>query len=275
METKKTFNGNLVKTPPEKPQMFINTNIVYIVILMAKERVLEIVETKNISLKGFTFIEGFPDLGLAGTIGTKYLVDKLKFEQFGYIDSKLFLPMLRIQNGSPLHPVRLYVNKKSRVAAVIAEQMINNTLAAEMAQTLVAWVKKKGVSRVISTSGVRIPEGKSLYAFASNEKSKKVLKENKIELIENGITSGVTALLMLGLKDNNIEAFCLLGNAKNNADYNAAAEVVKAICKLTKMSIDVGPLLEDAKKMEKVLTEHLKTLEEAQETKQDNAPMYT
>ncbi len=242
-----------------------------------KERgkLVEIVETKNISLKGYTFIEGFPDLGLAGTIGTKYLVDKLKFEQFGYIDSRIFLPMLRIQNGVPLHPVRLYINKKNKVAAVVAEQMINNLLASEMATTLVEWVKKKGIKRVISTSGVRIPEGKSIYAFASNERSKKVIKENKVELIDNGITSGVTALLMLGLKDNNVEAFCLLGNAKNNADYNAAAEVVKAICKLTGMSIDVKPLLEDAKKMEQVLTEHLKTIEESQETKADSTPMYT
>lgn len=240
-----------------------------------KEKLVEIVETKNVSLKGYTFIEGFPDLGLAGTIGTKYLVDKLKFEQFGYIDSRVFLPMLRIQNSVPLHPVRIYVNKKNKVAAVVAEQMINNLLAAEMATALVAWIKKKGITRVISTSGVRIPEGKSIYAFASNEKSKKVIKDNKIELIENGITSGVTALLMLGLKDNNIEAFCLLGNAKNNADYNAAAEVVKAICKLTGMNIDVKPLLEDAKKMEQVLTEHLKTLEQSQETKTDNTPMYT
>ncbi|VVB74811.1 PAC2 family protein [uncultured archaeon] len=240
-----------------------------------KEKLVEIVETKNVSLKGYTFIEGFPDLGLAGTIGTKYLVDKLKFEQFGYADSRLFLPMLRIQGGLPLHPVRLYVNKKSKVAAVVAEQMINNLLAAEMAQTLVAWVKKKGITRVISTSGVRIPDGKSVYAFASNEKSKKIIKENKIELIENGITSGVTALLMLGLRDNNIEAFCLLGNAKNSADYNAAAEVVKAICGLTGMRIDIKPLLEDAKKMQQVLTEHLKTLEQSQETKPDSTPMYT
>jgi hypothetical protein len=38
----------------------------------------------------------------------------------------------------------------------------------------------------------------------------KIIKEHKIEMIDNGVTSGVTALLMLALKDNNIEAFCLL-----------------------------------------------------------------
>jgi uncharacterized protein len=246
--------------------------------MLPKDKSISIVEVKNSSLKGFTFIEGFPDLGLAGTIGARYLVDKLKFEQIGFIQSPSFLPMIRIQNGVPMHPVRIYVNKKNKLVIVLAEQIINNDLAGTVAEAIVEWVKKKGISRVISTSGVRIPNGASIYAFASNEKSKKIIKENKIEIIENGVTSGVTALLMLGLKDNNIEAFCLLGNAKNSADYNAAAEVVKAICKLTKISIDVKPLLNEAKVIEEAIVKHLKTIQETKDstdTKPDSTPMYT
>jgi uncharacterized protein len=240
-----------------------------------KEKAIQIIETKNVPLKGFTFIEGFPDLGLAGTIGARYLVEKLKFEQLGYIDSKTFVPMIRIQNGLPIHPVRIYFNKKSKVVIALAEQIIDNPLAAPMAEELVAWIKKKGITRVISTSGVRIPDGKQIYAFASNEESKKIIKANNIEMIENGITSGITALLMLYLKDNNIEAFCLLGNAKNSADYNAAAEVVKAICVLIGIEINVKPLLEDAKKLEQAIVKHLKTIEETKELKPESTPMYT
>jgi uncharacterized protein len=240
-----------------------------------KEKIIQIIETKNVPLKGFTFIEGFPDLGLAGTIGARYLVEKLRFDQIAYIDSKAFVPMIRIQNGLPIHPVRIYLNKKDKVVIALAEQIIDNSLAAPMAEELVAWIKKKGITRVVSTSGVRIPEGRAIYAFASNEASKKIIKANNIEMIENGITSGITALLMLCLKDNNIEAFCLLGNAKNSADYNAAAEVVKAICVLTGMKIDVKPLLEDAKKLEEAIVKHLKTVEETKELKPDSTPMYT
>jgi len=240
-----------------------------------KEKLVRIVETKNVPMKGYTFIEGFPDLGLAGTIGARYLVEKLKFEEVGYIDSKAFMPMIRIQNGLPLHPVRIYVNKKSKVVIALAEQIIDNSLAAPLAQELVVWIKKKGINRVISTSGVRIPEGVSIYAFASNEKSKKIIKENKIQMIENGVTSGVTALLMLYLKDNDIESFCLLGNAKNSADYNAAAEVVKAICVITKMSIDIKPLLNEAKVLEAALMSHIKTVEDSKDAKPESTPMYT
>ena len=238
-------------------------------------KLVRIIETKSISLKGFTLIEGFPDLGLAGSIGARYLVDKLKFEQIGYIDSKTFLPMIRISDGVPMHPARIYASNKNKVAVVIAEQIMNNLIAPELTEELVSWIKKKGISRVISTSGVRIPDGKPVYAFASNEKSKKAIRKNNIELISNGVTSGVTALLMLALKDNDIEAFCILGNAKNNADYNAAAEVVKTICGLTNIVIDVKPLLAEAKELEASLASHLKTIEDTKETKPDSTPMYT
>ena len=80
------------------------------------EKLVRIVETKNIPMKGFTLIEGFPDLGLAGTIGTRYLVEKLKFEQVGFIDSKAFLPMIRIQEGLPMHPARIYRRPTGRQA---------------------------------------------------------------------------------------------------------------------------------------------------------------
>jgi len=241
----------------------------------AREKLIKIVETKSVALKGFTFIEGFPDLGLAGTIGARYLVEKLKFDQLGYIESNAFMPMIRIQNGTPVHPVRLYVNKKSKVVIALSEQIIDNNIAYVMTEELLAWIKKKGIARVISTSGVRIPDGKAVYAFASNEAAKKIIKENKIEMIENGVTSGVTALLMLALKDNNIPAFCLMGNAKNSADYNAAAEVVKAICNLTGMALDVKPLLNEAKVLESAIVSHLKSIEETRENKPESTPMYT
>ncbi len=241
-----------------------------------KEKIISIIETKTISLKEFTFIEGFPDLGLAGTIGAKYLIDKLKFEEIGHIDSKLFLPMIRIQEGIPIHPVRLYASKKNKVVIVIAEQLIDNALSAEMAEELVSWINKKGITKVISTSGARIPDGKMVYAFASNENSKKLINKHKIEMIQTGLTSGVTALLMLYLKDSNMDAICLLGNAKNNADYLAAAEVVKVICALTGMKVDIAPLLQEAKVLEKALMENIKTIEENKggNQKNESTPMY-
>lgn len=239
---------------------------------------IDFVETKKINLKGFTLIEGFPDLGLAGTIGTRYLIEKLKFEQIGFIDSKLFSPIIRIQNGIPMHPVRIYASKKHKTIIVIAEQIISNEISPIVAKALVNWIKKKGIKKVIATSGIRIAQGEPVYVFASNENSKKIIKKHKLKLIDNGISSGVTALLMLYLKDNDIEAFCLMGNAKNNADYQAAAEIVKAFCSLIKVKIDVTPLLMEAKKLENAILKHIKETENKKdipEIQKIETPMYT
>lgn len=244
-----------------------------------KKKIIEFVETKNTTLKGFTLIEGFPDLGLAGTIGARYFVEKLKFEEIGYIDSRFILPITRISNGVPVHPMRIYADKKTKLVVIISEQIIDNKSGYFMAKELTDWIVKKGIKKVITTSGVKMPQGKNVYAFASDEKAKKVIKENKIELINDGVTSGVTALLMLYLKDNGVESICILGNARNNADYDSAIEVVKIISNITKVKIDIQPLVEQAKKMEEMLSSQLKELDEKQgkETKIDSVstPMYT
>lgn len=247
---------------------------------MVEKKYFEFVEKKKINLKGFTLIEGFPDIGLAGTIGARYISEKLDFEQIGHIDSILFSPIIRINDGLPMHPVRLYASKKHKVIIALAEQIIPNNIAGIMAKELVDWIKKKNIKQVIATSGIKSPTGKSVYAFASNEKSKKIIKKNNIELIENGITSGVTAMMMLYLKDNNIISFCLIGNARNNADYYAASEIVKAFCKLINAKIDVKPLLKEAKNLEDAITDHLKTLETQKKMGEESeiikgTPMYT
>ena len=118
---------------------------------------IQFIETKNISLKGYTLIEGFPDLGLAGTIGARYLIEKLKCEQIGYVESPLFLPVIRIHDGVPMHPVRIYASKKNKLLIVLAEQIIDNRMAHVVATGLVNWIKKKGITRVISTSGIKLP----------------------------------------------------------------------------------------------------------------------
>ncbi|MDD3083427.1 MAG: PAC2 family protein [Candidatus ainarchaeum sp.] len=245
-----------------------------------EKKYFEIVEKEKMNLNGFTLIEGFPDVGLAGTIGARYLSEKLDFEQIGHIDSLLFSPIIRINNGIPMHPVRIYANKKYKTVIALSEQIIPNNIASIMAKELVEWIKKKGIKQVIATSGIKNPTGESVYAFASDEKSKKIIKKNKIELINNGITSGVTAMLMLYLKDNNIIAFCLIGNARNNADYYAASEIVKAFCKLINVNIDVKPLLKEAKELENAITNHLKTLETQKNMGEESEiikspPMYT
>ena len=49
--------------------------------VMEKEEMrINFVEKVPINFSGYTLIEGFPGMGLVGTIGAKYLAEKMKFE---------------------------------------------------------------------------------------------------------------------------------------------------------------------------------------------------
>jgi uncharacterized protein len=241
------------------------------------------VEREPLDLSGFTLIEGFPGMGLVGTIGAKYLTEKLGFRETGCLESRAFVPIVRVHNGLPVHPSRIYVNEKKKLVVLISEQIIPQFFTDRLAREVVNWVQRKKIKRVISLSGIRaLPsrEGKEIvYGIASDEASKKMLREHKVQIIKEGITSGVTALIMLGLRDNKIEAFSLMGNVQITADYKAAAAILEKLSQMLQLGLDVKPLRKEAKETEKALIAHLKELRKAQgETTKfeaDQTPMYT
>ncbi|MCK4714600.1 MAG: PAC2 family protein, partial [Candidatus Aenigmarchaeota archaeon] len=57
---------------------------------------VEIVETKKYNLKSPYLIEGFPGIGLVGTISANYIIEKLGMERFGYITSDQFSPLTSV-----------------------------------------------------------------------------------------------------------------------------------------------------------------------------------
>ncbi|MFH1586281.1 MAG: PAC2 family protein [Candidatus Diapherotrites archaeon] len=242
---------------------------------------VDIVEFKSKSLKGYTLIEGFPGMGLVGTIGAKYLVEKMEFRKYGYISSNIFIPIIRIREGKPVYPSRIFINEKKKLVAIISEQIIPNQFLDDFARAIIKWVKQKGISRVVSLSGIQSygKEAKGdVYGIAANEKSKKILRKAKIDLIQEGITSGISALILLDLKTTNIEAFSILSNISSVADYQAASRVIETLNKIIGLKIDVKPLLKEAKNTEKELREYMDNLKKTQDNMQrmePQGPSYT
>ncbi|MEK6821024.1 MAG: PAC2 family protein, partial [archaeon] len=94
----------------------------------------------------------------------------------------------------------------------------------------------------------------------------------------DGITTGITALMLLHLKQSNVQAISLLGNVTIGADYKAAAELIQRMNKLFKLNLKVEPLYEQAKKTEKEVVEQMRKVQETQEQEdkidQKNGPSY-
>ena len=246
------------------------------------------VEKKPVDLAGYTLIEGFPGMGLVGTIAVKFLSEKLGCREVGYIDSNIFVPIIRVHDGLPVHPSRIYADSKHKIVVLVSEQIVPQPFVDKLSKAIVDWIQKKKIKRVISLSGIRAmadkPVKEIIYGIASDEESKKMLKQHKVEIIKDGITSGITALMMLEFKDRAIEAFSLLGNVEIAADYKAAAALVEKLNEMFGLKIDVKPLLKEAKDTEKSIVDHLKKLREVsgetarfenQAQPAQETPMYT
>lgn len=253
-------------------------------VMIEEKPTVRFVETKPANINGYTLIEGFPGLGLVGTIAVKYLSEKLECRQVGYIESEFFMPIIRVHNGIPVHPSRIYVSDRHKIVLIVSEQIVPQVFTDRMSKAVVDWIQKKKIGRIISLNGIRaLPEKagrETIYGIASDDGSKKMLNEYNVEIIKEGITSGITALMMLEFKDRALEAFSLLGNVQIAADYKASAALIEKLNEMLSLKIDTEPLKKEAKETEKALLEHLKQLKEVDgETKkfegEAQTPMYT
>jgi len=201
--------------------------------------------------------------------------------EIGHIESEIFMPMVRIEKGLPMHPARIYANKEKKLAILIAEQIIPKQHIYYLAKHVSLWAKEKNIKQLISLEGIHTSDEKKaakVYAVASNEKSKEEIKKLGIKLVENGITTGITAMVMLELKKENIKAFSLLADVKNVADYKGSAELIKAVNNVLNLKIPFEPLLKEAKETEKTLLKQLEQLKrtgQAVDKFETKTPMYT
>jgi len=227
---------------------------------------IKIVEEKPMDLTGYTLVEGFPGLGLVGTIAANYLVEKLKFDIYGHIESDFFLPIVRIHNGKPRQPSTIYVNQEHKIVVVYSEQIIPKTYTQELAKAIVDWAEKRGINRIISLEGVYTQDksnAEDIYGIACNDKAKEELQKYGVKLVEEGVTSGVSSMILLELlKKETITGYCLLGKVSVIEDYRSAAMCLEKLASILNLNIDTQPLLKEAKRVESLLTRQMQELKE-------------
>jgi len=73
---------------------------------------IKIYELKRVDLKGATVIDGFPSVGLVSSIAANYLINMLKMEQIGIMDSMYFPTVSLVRDGIPQNPVRIYASER-------------------------------------------------------------------------------------------------------------------------------------------------------------------
>ena len=217
-----------------------------------------IVTEKKAGLKKPILIEGLPGFGLVGTIATSYLVEKLKMKPYGYITSDGFPPLIAIHDYKPEYPIRMYYSKKHNLIVLLSEFIIPLSSVKELSDIIFGFSQKKKVKKIISLGSINIKgEQDTVYVIASNPNElRKIKKLKEVELIKEGATTGVTAMLLAKGAVEKMPIISLLAEANPEyVDPKAASMVLQTLNELLGLKINTAQLDSEAKEMEKRMKE--------------------
>ncbi len=208
------------------------------------------------NLKGFTLIAGFPGIGVVGPIVAKHIVESQKMELIGHIVSDGFPAVSSIINGVAEGPVRIYADPKKKIAVIVSEIMFKEDSAKELGRELVRFAKKSGIKQIISIAGVLLPGNSEseVFGVVSEQKHLKILENQGVMPIPKGVTTGISATLLVNGRQEGVPVILLLGTLHAKEDYRAAADIVRKLDEMLKLNIDYESLLDRAREIERDVT---------------------
>ena len=220
------------------------------------EKDIEIFIKHQEDLKGAAVIEGFPSVGLVSTLAANYLVEQLKLPKIGCIISK-YLPVTSIiRDGEPNHPVRIYGDK--RLVVFISEFRPPANIVQPIVDGILEWTLQAECGPIISAEGLPMqetaahPEQINVFGVASTKKGRELLDQKKIKVLDEGIITGISGVLLNEGARTDRDVLCIIADAHESyPDARAAAKIVEAIDSLLpQIELDTKPLYEEAEKME-------------------------
>ena len=221
-------------------------------------------EIANVELKNPILVEGFPGLGMVGSIATKYLIKQLKAQKLATL-------------YSPHFPYHVIVNKKGSARLLRGEfyfwknetgendyifltgdsqaQTIEGQF--EVANSILDFAEKKNVKMVITLGGYRneAEETPKVVAVSTNHVLfEKALKAKAISS-EVGTPIVGTAGLLLGLaKFRKLDALCLLGETRGYfPDPKTAKTVVEVLQRILNVEVDLKGLDKEIERSKEIL----------------------
>ncbi len=218
----------------------------------------------NIELKNAILVEGFPGLGMVGSIATKYLVKQLKAQKLAIL-------------YSPHFPYHVIVDKKGGARLLRGEfyywkneigendfifltgdsqsQTIEGQF--EVANSILDFAEKKNVQTVITIGGYRseIKGTPTVVAVSTNPVLLEKALRAKAVFSEAGTPIVGTAGLLLGLaKFRKIDAVCLLGETRGYLpDPNTAKTVIEILQRFLGIRVDLLGLEEEIERSKAIL----------------------
>lgn len=269
---------------------------------------IDIIDIKEKNIKGAYVIDGFPSVGLVGSIVANYLVSFLNLEQIAVVDSIYFPSISLVRDGVPLSPVRVYggslgTKGQEKVVVFVSEFQPAQDILKPLAITMMDWVEDHKCKMVISPEGLLSKEdtvrmetkaaefgvsvsetqgteeegGVKVWGVGSTPVARQTLKQIDVKTFENGVIAGFAGVLLNEGVARDFDVMTLLAEAHAEyPDARAAAAIMTVIDRmLLHVELDLKPLLEEAALIEDTLKEiQKKAITEEDASKKKSSFMY-
>ncbi len=226
---------------------------------------IKIIEIEEMNLRGAYVLDGFPSIGLVGSIVANYIVGSLGLRQIAVVDSDTFPAVSMIRNGVPNSPVRIYAGEigddGDRLVVFVSEFQPPPHIIKDLGRTIMDWAEDHKCRMIISPEGIstkqsgRPPnaDGSGLVlGVGSTPEARGLLKDNGVDIFEGGVIVGLSGVLLNEGVNRIFDVITILSEASTEfPDDRAAAAVTKAINRLVlKDLLDIGPLVKEAEAIE-------------------------
>ncbi|HDH81896.1 MAG TPA: proteasome assembly chaperone family protein [Thermoplasmatales archaeon] len=248
--------------------------------------IISLYEYKKIDISNSLVVIGFPTVGVVGTIASRFIIDALKLDIIGAFSSDFFYPVTVVSKGRPLPPVRIYGGNKKcgidggcdQIVIITSEFFPPMNVMRPLANKILEWCENRNCSSIVTIEGFNMANGSKevpLFGVASTKEGREFLKKQQVELMEEGMVSGISGVLLYEGEIKKVNSMCLLAGVHSDfPDARAAAKVLEVVNKMIpEIEIDPEPLYEEAGKIEEEIEKHMQKAKPRQSFVQ-TSPMY-
>lgn len=208
-------------------------------------------------------IEGLPGIGFVANIAALHLIKELKAKMFTEIRSSSFQDFaISTEKGKTRFPLNeLYYHKgngeeRDLIILYGNTQALTPLGQYELCGRVLEIAKELGCSQIITLGGLKYEkriETPELYCAASDPESLREALNLGAKII-HGHIFGVAGLLVGLGKLQGMKGFCLLAETPGlYPDAAAAREVLKAVCKMLRLKVNLSKLDVAAEATRKIL----------------------
>jgi len=232
---------------------------------------------KEVTLKDPILVEGLPGVGHVGKLVADHMVEELDAEKIMEIYSPHFPPQVMVKEDGTIRQVRneiyAYHGREGEPDLLIIVgdyQSATNEGHYELCGIFLDLAESYHVKRIYALGGYgtgQFVDKPTVMGAATSIELVTEMKEKGVVFHENEPGGGIIGVsgLLLGLGAlRGLDAVCLMGVTSGYlVDPKAATEVLRILCRILGIEVDVHALEERATEMEKIIGK-LQEMERAQ-----------